>query len=145
MRKKTLLGLSLSCLYFFFCGCYDVTVNHQLSITNKLNIDISILYSNDINPGPNENDVAFYLSNQSITKPDSSRDIIRLGGKHSWLDYIEEGKTKKLFLYVFESDTLEKYNNTYSMYELVSRHKFLKVLTYSEDNLDKINWRIIIR
>ena len=90
----------MSCFYLFFCGCYDVKVNHQLSITNKTNKEISILYSNDVNIGQKKNNVAFYISDRNVTKPDSSRDIIRLGGKDSWHDYIEEGGTKKLFLYV---------------------------------------------
>src|ERR1700761_3780653 len=137
MKKKTLLLVSVSCVCI--CGCYDIKVNHQLSLTNKSNKEISILYSNDVNLGPNENNVAFYLSDQSATMPDSSREIIRLGGKDSWHNYIGEGRAKKLFLYVFETDTLKKYNNIYSMYELVNRHKFLKILAYSENSLNKIN------
>ena len=143
MKKVLFWSLPSMCIYF--CSCYDITANHQLSIINKTQKDIAVLYSNNISPVAKKNNVAFYLSDQSITRPDSTRDIIRLGGKDAWHNYIEEGKAKKLFLYVFDTDTLKKYNNVYSMYELVSQHRFFKLLTYSENYLNKVNWQVTIR
>ena len=126
----------------FFCGCYDVRTNHQLSLTNKSDRKISILYSNLSDKTLTENNVAYYTSDWNIIKPDSSNDIVKLGGKDAWHNYIDKNKTRKLFIYVFETDSLKKYDGIYSMEDIVNKHKYLKLLCYSESDLNKINWQI---
>ncbi len=104
---------------------------------------ISFLYSNHVERNLTENNIAYFIRNDKIVKPDSSVEITILGGKEAWHDYIEEGKTKRLFLYVFSTDTLTKYNNLFSIDDLVHQHKYLKLFNYSENDLDKINWKIV--
>jgi hypothetical protein len=64
------------------------------------------------------------------------------GGKDAWHYYIEKGRPKKLFIYIFDTDTLRKYNGSYSIDDIVGEHKYLKSLSYSEKDLDKIDWKI---
>jgi hypothetical protein len=144
MKKKQVFFI---CLTSMFClwGCYDIVTNHQLVITNKSLKKISVLYSNDLNTEKNENNIAFYLSNQSVILPDSSRDIIRLGGSNEWHDYINAGKTKKLTIYIFDVDSLNRYNGIYSMNNLVTQHKYLMVSSYTEKELEKVKWNIMFR
>jgi hypothetical protein len=120
----------------------DLT-NHQLSLTNKSGKDISILYSNHNAQRLTENNVAYYIADWNIMKSDSSKDIVKAGNKNAWHEYIEQGRTKKLFVYIFETDTLKKYSNIYSMDDIVREHKYLKLLSYSENDLNKIGWKII--
>ncbi len=104
---------------------------------------ISFLYSNHVEGNLTENNIAYFISDYNIVKPDSSLKISILGGREAWHDYIEEGKTKRLFLYVFSADTLMKYNNLLSIDDLVHQHKYLKLFNYSENDLNKINWKIV--
>ena len=129
----------------FFYGCYDVKVNYDLSITNKSKMKISLLYSNHVQKNLTENNIAYYIRDDKIVKPDSSLDITILGGREAWHDYMEEGKTKRLFLYVFSTDTLTKYNNSFSIDDLVHQHKYLKLFNYSENDLNKTNWKIVFK
>jgi hypothetical protein len=141
MERRFLL-IVVSAIFFYSC-VYDV-VNYEMLLINKSNKEISLLYSNDVFPELNENEVAYYLGDQSVTQPDSSRVIFKPGGKSAWHDYIEKGEAKRLYLYVFETDTLRKYNNDLRMHDLVERRKFIRALSYTEDELKKINWKIII-
>ena len=134
--------ISVILLLIFLCSCYDVRTNHMLSMKNNSNRIISILYSNKTAPDSNENNIAYYLSDQNLLKPDSSRNIIILGGENAWHNYIQKENAKRLFVYVFDVDTLRKYNGVYSINDLRNNHKYLKMHSYSEQELKNSNWRI---
>lgn len=131
-------------IFSSLCGCYDVTTNHQLSLTNKSNRNISILYSNLAEQPLTENNVAYYTNDRNVIYPDSCSEIIQLGGKNAWHNYIEKSQSKKLYIFIFETDTLKKYEGVYSMENFVNRHKYLKLFCYSEIDLNKIAWRITV-
>ncbi|MGZ3813126.1 MAG: hypothetical protein ACXVB0_17585 [Mucilaginibacter sp.] len=105
-------------------------------------MNISLLYSNHAENNLTENNIAYFIRDDQIVKPDSSLDITILGGRKAWHDYIEEGKTKRLFLYIFSTDTLIKYNHTLSIDDLVHQGKYLQLVNYSEKDLDKANWKL---
>lgn len=130
---------------YFFCGCYDIKINHDLSVRNKSKMNISLLYSNHAEKILTENNIAYFVREDNIVKPDSSFDITILGGREAWHNYIEEGKTRRLFLYVFSTDTLTKYNNRFSINDLVQQGKYLKVFNYTEADLNKMNWEIVFK
>ena len=142
MKNNHITNFMLVLICSLISGCYDVTTNHQLSIKNESKKQLSILYSNTDANLKNENNIAFYTSDWNTIKPDSSRDIVILGGKDAWHDYIEKSKTKKVFIYLFETDTLKKYDGINSMDDMVNQHKYLKLFSYSEQELDRINWQI---
>lgn len=142
MNKKIFSVTAIIILFLYSCG-YDIKNNYDMLLINKSRKEISLIYSNDTNV-QTKNNVAYYLSEQSATQPDSSRIIFKIGGKNAWHDYIESGKAKRLYFYIFETDTLKKYNNVFSMYDLVMRRKFIRALSYSESELHKVHWKIII-
>jgi hypothetical protein len=143
--KNKIIYIFLVVICYFFYGCNDVRTNHKLSLTNKSDKKVSILYSNLVDKILTENNVAYYISDWNVIKPDSTYDIVKLGGKDAWHNFIEKSKTKKLLIYVFESDTLKKYDGVYSMEDIVGYHKYLKLLLYSEKDLDKIDWQITFK
>lgn len=127
-----LLGLVL-----FFEGC-DYS-NHMLRVHNGSSIKISVLYSNN-KKGSTENLVDFYTSDYNIIHPKDTSDIIIGGKKNAWHEYISEGPDKKLYIFIFATDSLLKYKGTNSMPMLCSEYKYLKLFEYSEEQLRKQNW-----
>src|ERR1700744_6241692 len=106
--KKTFYKFLLVTLFFYcFCGCTDVAIDHSLSITNKSNIKISILSSNRASGHLTKNNIAYFISDQNIIFPDSSFDVPILGRQGAWHRFIDKGKTKKLYLYIFNVDSLK--------------------------------------
>ena len=145
MKKKTFWAFLTGICSLIFCGCWDITTDHQLSLTNKTGREISFLYSNNAKSNSPDNNVAFYASNENVIKPDSTKDIIILGNGDAWHNYIDAGSSKKLSLYIFETDTLYNYNGTTPISNLVNKNKYFKLLTYSEKELDKNNWHITVQ
>jgi hypothetical protein len=141
--KNTLIKFSILTVFnCCFYACYDVTISHRLSILNMSDKKISVLYSNRANGRLTENNIAYFTSEENVIQPDSSFDITILGTKDPWHKYIDAGKTEKLFLYIFDIDSLKKFNNSYSMDDLINQKKYLKILSYSEKQLNEINWKI---
>lgn len=138
MKKTLLYAFS----WVFVSSCIMHYYNHQLSIINLSGRKLSIDYSNEIVINK-ENNVAFYIAEANIIQPNSTFNIVIPGNENAWHEYIQEGSTKKLHLYVFETDTLRKYQNT-SMTELARINKYYKLFTYSEKELDKLKWNIKI-
>lgn len=145
MKSNIALNIILIIICYLLCGCYDVITNYQLSFKNNSGKQLSVLYSNTDNNLQNENNIAYYTSDWNIIKPDSSSYIHILGGKNAWHDYIDRGKTKKLFIYIFEVDTLKKYDGLNSMANMVDQHKYLNLFSYSEQDLNNINWKITFK
>jgi hypothetical protein len=116
--------------------------NNMLKVHNSSKEKITVLYSNTGKPSSDQdNNIAYYIADYVIIKPDSVNSI-RIGGKkNAWHNYIERGKDKQLYLYIFSVDSLKQYDG-YSMNELCSMGKYLKVLKYSEPELIKMNWRV---
>lgn len=113
----------------------------MLQVHNNSKKEITVLYSNSIAPSTSNN-IAYYIADWVLISPDSVNSV-GIGGKpDAWHNYIEQGKDNRLYLYVFSVDSLKSYNGIYSMNELCSMGKYLKVLKYSEPELIKMNWQI---
>jgi len=144
MKQNRLLPVVIVVIALNLVGCYDVMVNSQLSLVNRSGRAVSILYSNGTQTPISENNVAYFTSDYQIAQPDSVIYITTLGNNNAWHKYIEESKTKTLSFYIFETDTLKKYNDVYSMDNLIKQHKYFKLLCYSENELKKTNWKIVL-
>ena len=121
-------------------GCIIDYYNNMLSIQNNSNKKITVLYTNTINPST-ENNVEFYTSEHYIILPTETKTIVKRGRANAWHEYISEGKEKKLFIYFFSADELKKYNGDI-MNDLVRTGNYLKLIEYSEKELDAINWTL---
>lgn len=89
-----------------------------------------------------QNSIQFYLRDtiglgitKSFSEPSNSQ-------RNGWSIIIEESKEKKLNLFVFKFDTLYKYKNQYKINQLVKENLFDTLLSYSESELDSMNWVI---
>ena len=72
--------------------------------------------------------------------PDSIKNVIIPGGsKLEWNKLLRASKDKRLYLYFFNYDTLERY----SLEKIMRNHKF-EQLSYSKEQLDDMNWSIPI-
>ena len=131
-------------LIVLLSACIMDYYNHQLSITNNSGKELSVLYSNDVEIPANENNVDFYIADWETVKPDSTFTIVMPGNENVWHEYIADGSTKKLYFYIFETDTLKKYKNNYSMRGFVQMNKYFKSFSYTENELKKINWNIVV-
>jgi hypothetical protein len=112
-RSKSSVLICAILLSICIGGCMDYN-NYMMEIHNGSKQKITVLHSNST-----------------------------MGGKaNAWHQYIEEGKHKHLYLFIFSVDTLKKYDDLYSMDQLSAMGKYLKVLKYSEPELIKMNWKV---
>ncbi|TWR25013.1 hypothetical protein FPZ42_14795 [Mucilaginibacter achroorhodeus] len=116
--------------------------NAMLSVENKSPLLITVLYSNATNVHT-ENNVAFYTADWVTIAPDSVGDIKINGRADAWHEYIESGKEKKLFIYFFAADSLKRYDGRYSMDQLCAMKKYLKVNSYTEDQLSMLPGELV--
>lgn len=65
----------------------------------------------------------------------------QLGAKDEWEKYVMRGDSQKLYVYIFNKDTLEKYD----WRTIVENENYQKRYTYSFDFLKFNNWNIILR
>lgn len=122
-------------------GCLIDFHNSMLRIQNKTTKKISILYADSLSVNT-KNNVAFYISDQRVILPDSTNTIFKNGNENAWHEYIEERPEKKLFLFVFSVDDLNKYNGYYTMDQLCDMHKYIKVLSFFEKQLIQSNLKV---
>jgi hypothetical protein len=142
--NKSFKLLLLVFVILIFSGCGMDYSNSLLSVENKSKLNISILYNN----GEYEKDgnlVAYYIAEHNTIEPDSLRPIFRPGRESEWHDYIQEGKHKKLFIYVFEVDSLKKHNSSIRISQVLDAHEYLKKLEFTEEQLIKSNWKITFK
>jgi hypothetical protein len=107
----------------FIMGCHYY--NHDLSFKNNTSLTLAVSYSNSKDDA-NENNIAYYVSEAVIIKPDSVWYMVKPGKKDAWLDYIDEGNKKELIIYVWDVDTLRKYDSYNIMSDLKNSHKYIK-------------------
>ncbi|WP_342644739.1 hypothetical protein [Mucilaginibacter sp. CSA2-8R] len=115
-----------------------------MTVVNKLDKTISVDYQNSPTPALEGNLVVFYTGDDQQIQPDSAKAISKNGGKNAWHDFIEDGKTKVLYIYVFDTDSLQTYEERLPIAVLINQHKYIKQLRFTEDALKKAGWKITI-
>jgi len=126
-------------------GCIYDQFNDQLTVTNKTNRKVSVLYSSDLGVDTTKNNVAFYIDDRNVLMPDSTLRYSTWGGERAWHQYIEEGKRKRLFFAFFETETLKKYEHSYTMNQMMDYKLYFKLESYTADELDKMGWNVVVR
>jgi hypothetical protein len=124
-----------------FIGCHYY--NHDLSFQNNTASPLSISYTNDTTASY-ANNIAYYISESAIIKPDSVLHVVKPGKKGAWLDYINQSDHKKLFIHIWNIDTLKKYTDFYTISDLKDSHKYIKSFSISKQQLMKPQLRIKI-
>lgn len=134
MKRKILLLAPV-----LLTGCIMHYFDRHLSVVNKSPVRIAVEIVND-STERTINNIAYYQSHP-IAPNDTS--FITRPGENAWLEYINEGKAKTLYVYFFDLDSLNKYQKGGAdMSYLLGNKKYLKRLDYSLDELAKINWEI---
>jgi hypothetical protein len=129
MKKKIIFYIGAVCSLF---GCdYN---DGRLQVKNSGYIDIAVEFSKDTVPIGN-NLVEYFIS-QAIA-PGKTERFLMPGNNIAWSNYIQISKNKKLNVFVYDLDTLKKYQNMDSI-----RHKklYIKRIKISEEELNQKNW-----
>ncbi|MGN8068231.1 hypothetical protein [Mucilaginibacter sp. 22184] len=131
MRKLALLFVVLMCTG---CEYFD----SRLRVVNESPLTVSVYDINDTN-SVTQNNIEYYQSNvihpkdtAALTKP----------GKNEWTNYIEGAPEKRLYLYFFDIDTLNRYQHKADMNYLIESKKYLKRVDFTLDQLNQMNWEI---
>jgi hypothetical protein len=125
---------------FLFCSCImDPGGDDRLRIVNQTNDLISVYYHSDTVPEyPSINATQLYLR-------DSIRinDTVRLTAydPKPWSYFFERSKNNKLNLFIYSMDSLKKYKDI----DTLIRRKIYKKVEYSERQLEKLNWVIVVK
>lgn len=135
MKTKILLLVPV-----LFSGCImDYYYDRPLSVVNKSPVRVAVEIVNDTVKWT-ESNITSYQSNE-IAPYDSA--FIKKPGENAWLEYVNKGNAKTLYIYFFDVDTLNKYQKGgANMNYLLGNKKYLKRLDYSLEELTKSNWEI---
>jgi hypothetical protein len=135
MKRKILLFVPV-----LFSGCImDYYYDRPLAVVNKSPVRVAVEIVNDTVKWT-ESNITSYQSNE-IAPYDSA--FIKKPGENAWLEYVNKGNAKTLYIYFFDVDTLNKYQKGGAdMNYLLRNKKYLKRLDYSLDELTKSNWEI---
>ncbi len=140
--NRRIIKFSLIITILLFLACWDVRFNDSLRVINNSAERISILHSNQKTGDLTANHIAFFVDDYNTVAPGDTSLIHIMGNDGAWHDYISQGIDQKLYLYVFNVDTLKKYQDTYSMDDLVEMGKYISLLQYSERELKSKHWLI---
>lgn len=134
MKRKILLFAPL-----LLTGCIMHYYDRRLSVINKSSAHVAVEIVNDT-AKRTENNIEYYQSH-AIAPNDTS--FITRPGKNAWLEYINEGKAKTLYVYFFDLDSLNKYQKGGAdMSYLLGNKKYLKRLDYTLQELKRADWQI---
>ena len=131
MKKLILLPVILLCMG---CDYFDT----RLHVINESPFTISV-YETNGSKGEIQNNLEYYQSN--IIHPKDTAALTK-PGKNEWTNYVEGGTEKRLYLYFFNIDTLNKYQHKADMNYLIGSKRYLKRVDFTLDQLNKMNWEI---
>jgi len=132
-------------------GCQQAK-DIDLKMINKSKRPISVMYNNDVDfndlVNSTYNNIDYQTDDRKVIMPDSIFHSMSFDAPDAWHEFIEGGKEKKLFVYFFYVDTLEKYNKyplVNNMTTLIHMHKYIRISKYSEQYLIDNNWTLTFR
>jgi hypothetical protein len=135
MKINRLSFLFLIGFVLFLISACD-TNDGRLHLVNKSNKIISFEYSNDSLPN-SPNKIEYYR--RDSFPPNSTKMELMRGPDDAWLRYIRNGSEKKLYLFVYDYDTLIKYDN---MDTVRKKRLYVKKISFSEKELNDLNWQV---
>jgi hypothetical protein len=133
--KCVLKIITFIILSFIFVTSCDLADN-RLQIINNSSSTICYDYSTSGDINPDSNRLFWYLSNQIL--PSKTQNISLLGSRNMWIKEIENSKTKRLSIFLFNVDTLKKYEDL----NFIIKNSLYEKFDYSISDLEKNNWII---
>jgi hypothetical protein len=138
MKNKYLMIYIIMTLVLTGCDYQDV----RLKIVNKSNMPIAVVTTNN-RLDTTFNNVEYYIKEEIYM--DMAKNLNKIGSLDAWNNYIREGQTQTLYLFVFPIDTLEKYKSNLSIQSLIGANRYCSYKSFSISQLDSLGWEIIIR
>lgn len=124
----------LSTLLFTSCVEYD----RRLKIINNTSHAINVEWEADFNPTyPSINKTGYYLANPLF--PNDTLDAVE-DARDGWDRFFSNSKTGKLSIFIFNADTLKRYNSI----DMLILNKMYKRLVFTKDQLEQIGWDVEI-
>lgn len=122
------------------------TLNSCMFSDNRLNFinnsTHNLVVALSVGSLPKFNNLNFYLRD-TINRAKSKVFGIPSGiHRDGWSLKIRNSDNKKLSFYIIKYDTLVKYKNTHEIIDLINLKKIDTIITYSEAQLDSINWEV---
>ena len=116
-------------------SCVMDAANARLQVKNNSSYDISVeIYQSDTVIHEIVNYPEFYIDRKISTGETRRQNM--LGRKREWSHFIESSINKKLNVFIFATDTIEKYGG----FEHIIAHRLYKRYEYTEKELDEMNW-----
>ena len=123
-------------LIIFFASCVWDSSNGRVKIKNNSNHDISVQILSDTTLHEILTHPAYYINNK--IPHGEIRMQIMPGRGRSMPSFIESSINKKLNVFIFSTDTIEKHGG----FEHIIKHKLYKRYEFTEKELDYMNWII---
>ena len=123
-------------ILLLLCACdhYD----RRLEIINNSNSEVAVeIYSDTLPDFPSVTKTEFYLSHGVL--PEDTSKLTKMG-KNGWPFAIARSSNKKLNLVIYNIDSLRKYRSI----DTLIRRNIYKRHEFSEHELEKDGWRIIL-
>jgi hypothetical protein len=138
---KLILGIFFIMTTLLSCEYLD----NRIIITNNNNEDIHyFLFNKDSLKNLYEEDTIsnlFYYTNYiDSLSPQEKKNESRLGAKNEWEKIVLHGDSQKLFVFIFNIDTIKKYD----WKTIVTNEKYQNRLSFSLKELQSSNWNIVI-
>lgn len=116
-------------------GTCDYTDN-RLKIKNNSSYSIAFDYSTDTVLEPEIKNVNAVISDKIM--PGKIADQSLPGSTNAWPFLIKKSKNNKLNVFIFNVDTVLKYND----WEYIRNHRLYKRYSITEEELKRTNWTI---
>ncbi|MBB5646545.1 hypothetical protein [Pedobacter cryoconitis] len=126
-------------LILFLTSCIYDPAPAIIEVVNHTDHNINILWNIDTVPEyPSINHTEYYYSNVLLVN--DTLDAME-NGASGWKRFLLNSKNKKVNFFVFSADSLKAHN---SIDDLILKRLY-KRLEYSEEDLIKSNWQVVIK
>jgi hypothetical protein len=132
--RNLLLVILLSVL-LISCDYYD----HRLWVKNSTDGAICLSTHLDTVPSLSSvNPTGYYLNNAVM--PGESENLVKPGSTKGWSFFISESANDKLNLFVYNIDSLKKYQSI----DTLIKNRLYTRYSFTEKELEKTDWKVVI-
>jgi len=132
---RNLFLIIILSVFLVSCDYYD----HRLWVKNVTNG--SICLSTDLDTVPSlssVNSTGYYLNN--VLRPGDSTNLVKPGSTKGWSFFIDESSNDKLNLFVYNIDSLKKYQSI----DTLIKNSIYTRYSFTEKELELVNWEVVI-
>lgn len=125
-------------IVIFFSSCFYDSGDSRLNTANQTNHEITVDWNTDTVPeNPSVNHTGFYL----INKISVNANLDQPEDNANWPRFFDKSLGKKLHLFIYNVDTLKRYNSI----DFLKERRMYKRVDYSEEELEKLNWQVLVK